>query len=76
MEQTPRSFVVRDSQPDDMPDIARIYGHWVLHGLASFELDPPDMREMTRRRDAVLAGKYPYLVAADSESGEIGRAHV
>ena len=54
---------IRDSRPDDVPAIAAIYGHWVIHGLASFELDPPDAAEIGRRRDAVLAGGYPHLVA-------------
>jgi phosphinothricin acetyltransferase len=54
---------LRPSRDEDIPAIAAIYGHWVVHGLASFELDPPDAAEMARRRDAVLAGGYPYLVA-------------
>ena len=33
------------------------------HGTASFELEPPDQKEMTRRYEALLAGGYPYLVA-------------
>ena len=56
-------LTLRESTPDDIPAIARIYGHWVTHGLASFELDPPAEPEMARRRDAVLAGGYPHLVA-------------
>jgi phosphinothricin acetyltransferase len=57
------SPALRDSVPADIPAIARIYGHWVTHGLASFELDPPGEAEMARRRAAVLEGGYPYLVA-------------
>ena len=56
-------ITIRDSRAEDIPAIADIYGHWVEHGLASFELDPPDAAEMARRRDAVLAAGYPYLVA-------------
>lgn len=55
--------LLRDSRADDSPAIAAIYGHWVRHGLASFELDPPDAAEMARRRLAILEGGYPYLVA-------------
>ena len=33
------------------------------HGTASFELEPPDEAEMTRRMQALLDGKFPYLVA-------------
>lgn len=56
-------LALRESAAADIAAIARIYGHWVTHGLASFELDPPGEAEMARRRDAVLAGGYPYLVA-------------
>ena len=56
-------LVLRDSRDDDVPAITAIYGHWVTHGLASFELDPPAVAEMARRRAAVLAAGYPYLVA-------------
>ena len=55
--------LIRDSLPGDIPSITAIYGHAVLHGNASFELDPPDAIEIARRRDALLAGGYPYLVA-------------
>ncbi len=54
---------IRDSRDSDLPAITAIYAHAVLHGLASFELEPPDLAEMTRRRAAILAGGYPYLVA-------------
>jgi phosphinothricin acetyltransferase len=54
---------VRASRPGDMPAITAIYAHHVLHGLASFELLPPDLDEMARRRDDVLARGLPHLVA-------------
>jgi len=54
---------VRASRPDDLPAIAAIYAHHVLHGLASFELLPPDVNEMARRRAEVLARGLPHLVA-------------
>jgi phosphinothricin acetyltransferase len=66
---------VRDSQPADVPELARIYGHWVLHGLASFELEPPPAEEMARRRAAVLQGGYPHLAATDSEGRILGYAY-
>jgi len=46
-----------------MPAITAIYAHHVLHGLASFELVPPDVNEMARRRAEVLARGLPHLVA-------------
>ncbi len=54
---------IRPSRDTDIPAIAAIYAHWVTHGLASFEIAPPDPAEMARRRAAVLDAGYPYLVA-------------
>jgi L-amino acid N-acyltransferase YncA len=58
------SILVRVSSEADLDAITAIYTHAVTHGTASFELDPPDRAEMTRRRAAILEGGYPYLVAA------------
>ena len=55
--------LVRPSRDDDIPAITAIYAHAVRYGRASFELDPPDAAEMTRRRAGVLAEGWPYLVA-------------
>ncbi len=55
--------VVRNAQRTDLPHVQRIYAHHVLHGLASFEEQPPNLDEMTRRYEAVLKLGLPYLVA-------------
>ena len=57
------SFIVRASAERDLAAITAIYAHHVLHGLASFEVEPPDAAEMARRRADVLARGLPYLVA-------------
>lgn len=57
------TLYVRPSAEADIPAIAAIYAHAVVRGTASFELEPPDEAEMARRRAALLAGGYPYLVA-------------
>ncbi len=54
---------IRSVQPSDLAEITAIYAHHVLHGASSWELEPPDQAEMTRRADALKAGGYPYLVA-------------
>jgi len=48
---------------DDLPAIARIYSHHVVHGLASFELEPPSLEEMTHRHADIVGRGYPYIVA-------------
>ena len=69
-----QSFLIRDSSAADIPAITAIYAHWVTHGLASFEVEPPDLTEMARRRDAVLAAGFPYLVA-EAPEGLLGYAY-
>lgn len=46
-----------------MPRVTAIYAQSVREETASFELAPPDLTEMTRRRAAVVEKGYPYLVA-------------
>lgn len=57
------TLLIRDSVDADLPPIKAIYAHHVLHGTASFELDPPSIEEMRQRRAAVLAQGMFYLVA-------------
>ncbi|MFO1080982.1 MAG: N-acetyltransferase family protein [Reyranellaceae bacterium] len=56
-------LIVRASTEADVARCAEIYAHHVLHGTASFEVDPPDLAEMGRRRAAVLDLGLPHLVA-------------
>jgi L-amino acid N-acyltransferase YncA len=60
---------LRACEPGDVPAITAIYAHHVLHGLASFEIEPPSAEEMAQRRETILAGGYPYFVA--ESDGEI-----
>ena len=69
------ALIIRDSSPSDVPAIQAIYAHHVLHGTASFELEPPTLADMHTRPEAVLAQHLPYLVA--ERDGEIvGYAYV
>lgn len=57
------TLTIRDSEPQDAGAIQSIYAHHVASGRASFELTAPDLAEIRRRRDDVLANGFPYLVA-------------
>lgn len=61
--------MIRDAAPEDMAQVAAIYGHHVLHGLATFEEVPPDEAEMRSRFEAVRKAGLPYLVY--EEDGQI-----
>lgn len=64
------SFLLRPSRATDLPAIVEIYTEEVLHGLASFEEQPPDLEEMRRRWEGIRARGLPYLVAVGTEPWE------
>nr|BAI77990.1 phosphinothricin N-acetyltransferase [Pseudomonas cichorii] len=57
------ALILRDARDDDMPMVQAIYAEHVLEGISSFELEPPSLEEMLRRRAEVLAKGLPYRVA-------------
>jgi len=65
----PDSLILRDACEEDMPAIQAIYAHHVIHGTASFELEPPTLVQMLQRRADVCANGLPYLVA--ERGGEV-----
>lgn len=54
---------LRDARSDDIPAIQAIYRHHVLHGLGTFETEPPDAQELHARHTQIVAAGFPYLVA-------------
>ena len=66
---------IRPAHADDCPAIADIYAHHVRHGTASYETEPPDAAEMTRRMDRVLGSGWPWLVAQGSDGVLLGYAY-
>jgi L-amino acid N-acyltransferase YncA len=58
--------LTRPATVEDIAAITAIYRPAVLHGTASFELEPPDEDEMRRRFEAITKAGYPYLVAEAS----------
>lgn len=60
-------FAVRDAHEGDAAALAAIYAHHVLHGLATFEIEPPDAAEIARRLKDLQARGYPWLVAESSD---------
>ena len=54
---------VRDALEADMAAVRDLYGHYVLHSLATFEETPPTLDDMLARRRASVDLGLPYLVA-------------
>ena len=55
--------LIRASRDNDIDAIASFYQQSVATGTASWEYDPPSVEEMAKRRHAVIANGFPYLVA-------------
>lgn len=60
---------IREASEADLAAIQAIYAHHVNYGLASFEEAPPDIDEISLRRDVARAHELPYLVAV--RDGEV-----
>ncbi|MGI9385516.1 MAG: GNAT family N-acetyltransferase [Methyloligellaceae bacterium] len=68
-------ITIREAMEADMARISAIYGRSVETETASFELEPPDEREMAKRWRALVDAGYPYIVAAD-QGAVVGYAYV
>lgn len=62
------SIIIRPAKKSDLGRITEIYADAVANGTASYELEVPVFDTMTARYETVVAGHYPYLVAADAET--------
>lgn len=58
---------IRSARPADLATITEIYCDAVLRGTATYEIDPPDQAEMTRRFHAITTDGFPYIVAEQGE---------
>lgn len=54
--------VIRPATQLDAGAVESIYAHYVLHSTATFEIEPPDAREIDRRRCDIQSQGLPYLV--------------
>jgi L-amino acid N-acyltransferase YncA len=68
-------LTIRPATEADLDAITAIYGHAVLHGTASYEYDPPSRAEMGSRYTALMAGKFPYIVAQTETGAVAGYAY-
>ena len=60
-------MLIRAVRAEDLPQVEAIYAHEVHEGTASFELTPPDLAEMSRRFESIVAAGLPYLVAEQGD---------
>ena len=57
-------LIVRPCFQQDLELVQIIYAHHVLSGAGTFETEPPDLEEITRRWSEIVERGWPYLVAA------------
>lgn len=67
-------LLIRPCRDRDIGAVQRIYGHHVLYGLASFEIDPPSEDELAARRRTIIEVGFPYLVG-EQGSDVVGYAY-
>jgi phosphinothricin acetyltransferase len=56
-------MIVRPAQSADMARITAIYGHHVLHGTATFDIEPPDETYLSGKFAALQRQSFPVMVA-------------
>lgn len=61
--------MIRDARESDAAAIAAIYAHHVLHGTATYDLEPPPVEDFVTKIRNVEAAGWPYIV--DVEEGEV-----
>ncbi len=66
---------IRPAEPRDLPAIHAIYAESVLNGIATYEIEPPDLAEMTRRYRGIMGDGFPYVVAVDESDAVLGYAY-
>ncbi len=54
---------IRPTVPEDLDAIREIYAHHVRAGVATFEVDPPDADEWSRRLASVIDSGLPFISA-------------
>lgn len=69
------AVLIRDVTEADAEAVAALYAHHVLHGTASYEVEPPNEVETLAKIRRIAAADWPFLVA--EMGGEVaGYAYV
>ena len=60
---------VRDARESDAEAVHAIYAHHVLHGTASYDIDPPSLEDIRGKMRWIIGEGWPFLVA--EANGEV-----
>jgi phosphinothricin acetyltransferase len=67
--------MIRDATIEDAAAVQAIYAHHVLHGTASYDLEPPPLEHIADKMRWILGEGWPFLVA-DRDGEVTGYAYV
>lgn len=56
-------LIVRPCFQQDLEFVQLIYAHHVLSGTGSFEVEPPNLEEMTARWSRIVSNGWPFVAA-------------
>jgi phosphinothricin acetyltransferase len=60
----PPALIARPCFQQDLQYVQVIYAHHVLTGTGTFEIEPPNLEEMTARWSRIVERGWPYMVAS------------
>ena len=67
-------LLIRDATEGDAAAVQAIYAHHVLHGTASYDLEPPPVETIRDKIRSVRASGWPFVVA-EADGGVAGYAY-
>jgi L-amino acid N-acyltransferase YncA len=66
--------MIRDARESDSEAVHAIYAHHVLHGTASYDIEPPSLDDISRKMRWILGEGWPFLVA-EEDGAVVGYAY-
>ena len=66
--------MIRDATVEDAAAVEAIYAHQVLHGTASYDVEPPSLENIRQKMLWILGEGWPFIVA-EADGPVIGYAY-
>jgi L-amino acid N-acyltransferase YncA len=68
------AMIIRDVRATDAAVVRAIYAHHVLHGTASYDIEPPSLEDFVEKIRWVLGKGWPFLIA-ERDGDVVGYAY-
>ena len=66
--------MIRDATLEDAEAVLAIYAHHVLHGTASYDVEPPTLEDIRRKMQWIVGKDWPFIVA-EQDGAVMGYAY-